>query len=111
MSDNEGPVPHDSGQPTTTESEPAVTSNEGESPEHSASLMGRIGRAVAHFDETLSDRVPDAIEGASRRTADSARKGIQSGRWQNYAFLAVLALVAITVTVLLARGCSAGVMP
>jgi hypothetical protein len=79
-----------------------------QTPEQPTSLMGRVGRAVTSFDESLSGRLPDAIEDASKRTADSARKGIQSGLWQNYAFLAVLAVVAITLVVLLAKGCSAG---
>ena len=70
--------------------------------------IAKLGRYVARFDRALSDDIPDAISGASQRSAESARKAVMSGRWHNYAFLVVLALVALTVAVLLARGCLAG---
>lgn len=71
------------------------------------SFIGVIGRIVARFDHALSDRLPLLIARAGERAADSTRKTIHSGRWQNYAFVAVLALVAVTTVVLFVRGCAA----
>lgn len=107
MSDQERQIPEKPAETPATLPEPH-SSGQPDSPEQPQSLMGRVGRAVTSFDESLSGRVPDAIEDVSKRTADSASKGIQSGLWHNYAFLAVLAVVAVTVIVLLVRGCSAG---
>jgi hypothetical protein len=70
--------------------------------------IARLGQWATRFDHMLSDTIPDAISGASRRSAESTRRTVMSGRWHNYAFLAVLALVALTVVALLARGCNVG---
>lgn len=72
------------------------------------SFIGKVGRVATRLDGVLSERVPEAIEQAGRRSADSARRSIHSGQWQNYVFLIVLALVAITAVMLVLRGCSAG---
>jgi len=70
------------------------------------SLAGRLGGAAIRLDRTLSERVPDRVTSEGRRLSNGARKRIQSGQWQNYAFMAVLALVALSVAVLLFRGCA-----
>ena len=105
MSEQEHQTPRDAPEPAGRPDEPS------ESSEQRTSLTGRVGGALARFDEGLSGRVPDAIESATRRAADSARKSLHSGLWHNYAFLVVLALVAIAVVVLLTRGCTTGGTP
>jgi hypothetical protein len=70
------------------------------------SLAGRLGGAAIRLDRTLSQRVPDRVTSEGRRLSEGARKRIQSGQWQNYAVLAVLALIALSVAVLLLRGCA-----
>lgn len=69
------------------------------------SLAGRLGGAAIRMDRTLSERVPERVTSEGRRLSEGARKRIQSGQWQNYAFMAVVALVVLSVAVLLLRGC------
>jgi hypothetical protein len=73
--------------------------------EGGSSLAGLMGNAATRLEQALSAELPQAVEDAGRTTAETARKRTQSGQWQNYAFLAVLALAAIALVVLMVRGC------
>lgn len=108
-----------SGQPDTRDRadlagpEPAGTppgTDRRNAPTHSVtdvptSLAGRMGRAASRLEQALSAGLPEAVEEAGRSTAESARRSTQTGQWQHYAFVAVLALAVIAATVLALRSC------
>jgi hypothetical protein len=101
------PLDTTSGAPAGASGVPADRSDDVPADESGrTSLAGRLGGAAIRLDRTLSDRVPDRVTSEGRRLSNGARKRIQSGQWQNYAFMAVLALVALSVAVLLFRGCA-----
>lgn len=74
-------------------------------------VAGRVGRSVSRFDEALSRGMATGAGKAGRRLGDMARSKIQSGMWQDYAFLVLAAVVLLALVVVVARGCAGAVGP
>ena len=74
-------------------------------PDERRYVAGRLGRAIASFDRSLSERPAEAVSKASEQLGETARSRLMSGKWQNYAFLILLAIVGFAAVVLATRGC------
>ena len=72
------------------------------------SLVGRLGAMAMRFDNLIGVRFPDAVARSCRWAAHGVSRNLHAGRWHNYAFHVVLAVVLVAVIAVAARSCSPG---
>lgn len=72
------------------------------------SLVGRFGAMAMRFDNLIAERFPDAIARLCRYAAHSVSRNLHAGRWHNYAFYVVIAVVLVAVIAVGTRGCTPG---
>lgn len=73
---------------------------EGKSPPYT---MKSIGERAHRLDRVLSERLSSVVVSVGGKLSGRLRRNVQSGQWQNYVFLIVVALIVIVVLTILFR--------
>ncbi len=65
--------------------------------------MKAIGTKAQRLDRAMSDGMSHAVVKMGDKAGGRLRRGMQSGQWQNYVFLIVVALIVIVVLAVVFR--------